>query len=93
MKNNKYIFVKSRKVYVDDKIYKEYKKLVNHENYLKRVRIKNNEFNFSDFDYLSIENIANHNYDVALEFEKKTQIKALYNALSLLSATEKELCD
>lgn len=91
MKNNKYIFVKSRKVYVDDKIYKEYKKLVNHENYLKRVRIKNNEFNFSDFDYLSIENIENDNYDVALEFEKKTQIKALYNALSLLSATEKEV--
>ena len=91
MKNNKYIFVKSRKVYVDDKIYKEYKKLVNHENYLKRVRIKNNEFNVSDFDYLSIENIENDNYDIALEFENKIKIKNLYRALNELDDIEKKV--
>ena len=91
MKKNKYVFVKSRKIYVNDKIYKEYRKLVNHENYLERVRIKNNEFNFSDFDYLSIENIENDNYDIALEFENKIKIKNLYRALNELDDIEKKV--
>lgn len=53
----KYIYVKGKKIYVTDEVYRAYKKEINHETYLKILDIKHKVFHFGDFN-TSIVDIA-----------------------------------
>ena len=65
----KYIYVKGKKIYVPDEVYRTYKKELNHEAHLKRLDRKHGVLHFGDFN-TSIVDIADNTVDV-----EKNQLK------------------
>ena len=88
----KYIYVKGKKIYVPDEVYKAYKKKLNHEAYLHRLDIKHKVFCFEDFD-ASVVDIADNSVDVEKIIEAKVLIEDLYHALNSLNDEERKLIE
>lgn len=83
----KYIYVRGKKIYVPDEVYRAYKKDLNHEAYLKRLDRKHKVFHFGDFN-TSIVDIADNTVDVEKIIETKMLIEDLYQALDSLNYEE-----
>lgn len=88
----KYIYVKGKKIYVSDEVYRAYKKELNHESHLKRLDRKHKVFHFGDFD-TSIVDIADNTVDVEKIIETKMLIEDLYRALDSLNNEERKLIE
>lgn len=88
----KYVYVKGKKIYVPDEVYRAYKKELNHEAHLKRLDRKHKVFHFGDFD-TSIVDIADNTVDVEKIFETKMLIEDLYRALDSLNDEERKLIE
>lgn len=88
----KYIYVKGKKIYVPDEVYRAYKKELNHEAHLKRLDRKHNVFHFGDFN-TSIVDIADDTVDVEKIIETKMLIEDLYRALDSLNDEERKLIE
>ncbi len=86
----KYIYVKGKKIYVPDEVYRAYKKEINHEAHLKRLDIKHGVFHFGDFN-TSVVDIADKSIDVEKIIETKMRIEDLYRALDSLNDEERNL--
>ncbi len=91
MRKKHYLYVKGVKIYVSDNVYKEYKKHVNYEAYLKYKDIKNKVFTFSDFDINIIDNIVDSSKDTYYHVERKIEIENLRKILRQLDNYEKEI--
>ncbi len=91
MRKKAYIYIKGSKIYVDDNVYKEYKKYVNYEAYLKYKDIKNRVFTFSDFEFNIIDNIVDCSKDTYYQVERKIEIENLHKILGQLDTYEKEI--
>lgn len=90
--NERYIYVNGNRIYVSDEVYKEYKKKLNHEEYLKRKDIKQGVFNFSDYGK-DILNIIDTNIDPEKIIETKMRIEDLYRALDSLNDKERAVIE
>ena len=88
----KYIYVKGKKIYVPDEVYRAYKKELNHEAHLKRLDRKHKVFHFGDFN-TSIVDIADNTVDVEKIIETKMLIEDLYRALDSLNDEERKLIE
>ncbi|HEL1060947.1 TPA: sigma-70 family RNA polymerase sigma factor [Streptococcus equi subsp. zooepidemicus] len=88
----KYIYVKGKKIYVPDEVYKAYKKEFNHEAHLKRLDKRHGVFHFGDFN-TSIVDIADNTVDVEKIIETKMLIEDLYHALDSLNDEERKLIE
>ena len=88
----KYIYVKGKKIYVPDEVYKAYKKEFNHEAHLKRLDKRHGVFHFGDFN-TSIVDIADNTVDVEKIIETKMRIEDLYRALDSLNDEERKLIE
>ena len=88
----KYIYVKGKKIYVPDEVYKAYKKEFNHEAHLKRLDKRHGVFHFGDFN-TSIVDIADNTVDVEKIIETKMLIEDLYRALNSLNDEERKLIE
>lgn len=88
----KYIYVKGKKIYVPDEVYRAYKKELNHEAHLKRLDRKHKVFHFGDFN-TSIVNVADNTVDVEKIIETKMLIEDLYRALDGLNDEERKLIE
>ena len=86
----KYIYVKGKKIYVPDEVYRAYKKELNHEAHLNRLDIKHGVFHFGDFN-TSVVDIADNTVDVEKIIETKMRIEDLYRALDSLNDEERNL--
>ena len=97
MKESKkyYIFAENEKVYVSEFVYKEYWKLTNRENYLRRLDRKFNVRHLSEIgygDYCKLEDrITDESMDVENIIIVKEQIEKLYEAIKNLSPEEAEI--
>ena len=90
--NERYIYVNGNRIYVSDEVYKEYKKKLNHEEYLKRKDIKQGVFSFSDYGK-DILNIIDTNIDPEKIIETKMRIEDLYRALDSLNDEERAVIE
>ena len=90
--NERYIYVNGNRIYVSDEVYKEYKKKLNHEAYLKRKDIKQGVFNFSDYEG-DILNIIDTSIDPEKIIETKMRIEDLYRALDSLNDEERAVIE
>ena len=88
----KYIYVKGKKIYVSDEVYRAYKKELNHEAHLKRLDRKHKVFHFGNFN-TSIVDIADNTVDVEKIIETKMLIEDLYHALDSLNDEERKLIE
>ena len=88
----KYIYVKGKKIYVPDEVYRTYKKELNHEAHLKRLDRKHGVLHFGDFN-TSIVDIADNTVDVEKIIETKMLIEDLYHALDSLNDEERKLIE
>ncbi len=88
----KYIYVKGKRIYVPDEVYRAYKKELNHEAHLKRLDRKHKVFHFGDF-ITSIVDIADNTVDVEKLIETKMLIEDLYRALDSLNYEERKLIE
>ena len=88
----KYIYVKGKKIYVPDEVYRAYKKELNHEAHLKRLDRKHKVFHFGDFN-TSIVDVADDTVDVEKIIETKMLIEDLYRALDSLNDEERKLIE
>lgn len=88
----KYIYVKGKKIYVSDEVYRAYKKELNHEAHLKRLDKKHKVFHFGNFN-TSIVDIADNTVDVEKVIETKMRIEDLYRALDSLNDEERNLIE
>ena len=88
----KYIYVRGKKIYVSDEVYKAYKKQLNHEAHLKRLDRKHKVFHLGDFN-TSIVDIADNTVDVEKIIETKMLIEDLYHALDSLNDEERKLIE
>ena len=88
----KYIYVRGKKIYVSDEVYKAYKKQLNHEAHLKRLDRKHKVFHLGDFN-TSIVDIADNTVDVEKIIETKMRIEDLYRALDSLNDEERNLIE
>ena len=88
----KYIYVRGKKIYVSDEVYKAYKKQLNHEAHLKRLDRKHKVFHLGDFN-TSIVDIADNTVDVEKIIETKMLIEDLYRALESLNDEERNLIE
>lgn len=88
----KYIYVKGKKIYVSEEVYRAYKKELNHEAHLKRLDRKHKVFCFGDFN-TSIVDIADNTVDVEKIIETKMLIEDLYHALDSLNDEERKLIE
>ncbi|MGP1568336.1 MAG: sigma-70 family RNA polymerase sigma factor [Peptoanaerobacter stomatis] len=86
----KYIYVKGKKIYVSDEVYRVYKKELNHEAHLKRLDIKHCVFHFGDFN-TSVVDIADKSVDVEKIIETKMLIEDLHRVLNNLNEEERNL--
>ena len=86
----KYIYVKGKKIYVSDEVYRAYKKELNHEAHLKRLDRKHKVFHFGDFN-TSVVDIADKSIDVEKIIETKMLIEDLHCALNNLNEEERNL--
>lgn len=90
--DNKYIYVRGKKIYVPDEVYKVYKKQLNHEAYLNRLDRKNRVYSFEDYK-IDLNSIADENVDIEKIIETKMRIEDLYKALEKLNEEEKKVID
>ncbi|HES4526391.1 MAG: sigma factor-like helix-turn-helix DNA-binding protein [Peptostreptococcus sp.] len=90
MSEEKYIYVNSKKIYVSDEVYKEYKKLKNREEYLARLDRKHKEFHFGG-EILSVEDLEDKSVNIEKIIETKLRIEDLYNALDNLNEEERRI--
>jgi len=88
----KYIYVKRKKIYVPDEVYRAYKKELNHEAHLKRLDRKHKVFHFGDFN-TSFVDVADDTVDVEKIIETKMLIEDLYRALNSLNDEERKLIE
>lgn len=88
----KYIYIKGKKIYVPDEVYRAYKKGLNHEAHLKRLDRKHGVFHFGDFN-TGIVDIADNTVDVEKIIETKILIEDLYRALDSLNDDERNLIE
>ncbi|MDI3075874.1 sigma-70 family RNA polymerase sigma factor [Clostridioides difficile] len=90
--DKKYIYIKDKKIYVSDEIYRVYKKQINHEAYIKRLNRNHGVFNFGDFN-TDIVNIQDKTVDVEKIIETKMRIEDLYQVLDSLNEEERNIID
>jgi len=90
--DNKYIYVRGKKIYVPDEVYKVYKKQLNHEAYLNRLDRKNRVYGLEDYK-IDLNSIADENVDIEKIIETKMRIEDLYKALEKLNEEEKKVID
>ncbi|MEG3257511.1 sigma-70 family RNA polymerase sigma factor [Streptococcus suis] len=84
-----FIHVNNIKVPVSDEVYREYWRLTNRENYLKRLEIQYKVRPFSDFsDSQLINFIADDKMDLEKIIETKEILQLLYEALLTLNDEE-----
>lgn len=84
-----FIHVNNIKVPVSDEVYREYWRLTNRENYLKRLEIQYKVRPFSDFsDSQLINFIADDKTDLEKIIETKEILQLLYEALLTLNDEE-----
>ena len=88
--DRKYIYVNGKKVYVSDKLYKAYKKQINHEAHLSRLDRKYNVYGFEDYK-LDANSIVDENVDIERIIETKLRIEDLMKAIGKLNEEEREL--
>lgn len=88
--NKKYIYVKGKKIYVSDEVYKVYKKELNHENYLERLDRKHNVYGFEDYN-VDINSIADKEVNIEKITEMRMRVEDLYKALEKLSDEERKI--
>lgn len=86
----KYIYVKGKKIYVSNEIYKAYKKQLNHEAYLKRLDKKHGVFHFGEY-HSNISDVVDKNIDIEKIIETKMRIEDLYRALEKLNDEERSV--
>ena len=70
---NKYIYVRGKKIKVSDEVYKAYKKELNHEAHLNRQSRKHKVYGFEDYK-LDLNSIADENVDIEKIIETKMRI-------------------
>ena len=94
-KKSYYIFLDDKKIDVSEKVYKEYWKVTNRENYLYRLDKENNLKYFSELENEDSrkveEKLADSRIDVEKLVDMKFQIEELYKALDRLSPEEREI--
>ncbi|KDE74237.1 sigma factor [Fusobacterium necrophorum BFTR-2] len=90
--DRKYIYIKGKKIYVSDEIYKAYKKQINHEAHLSRLDRKHQVYGFEDYK-LDVNSIVDENVDIEKIIETKMRIEDLYKALEKLNEEEKKVID
>ena len=94
-KKNYYIFLDEKKIDVSEKVYKEYWKETNRENYLYRMDKENHLGVFSEFENEDSRGIEERLVDSSVDVEKlvdvKLQIEELYKALDRLNPEEREI--
>lgn len=88
----KYIYVRGKKIYVPDRVYREYKKEINHEAYLNRQDRKHKIFHFGDFNK-NIVDVTDNSVNVEKIIETKIMIEDLYRALDCLNCEERKLIE
>lgn len=86
----KYIYVKGKKIYVSDEVYRAYKKELNHEAHLNRLDRKHGVFHFGDYN-TSVVDIADKSVDVEKIIETKMLIEDLHRELNNLNEEERNL--
>ena len=89
---NKYIYVRGKKIRVSDEVYKAYKKELNHEAHLNRQSRKYKVYGFEDYK-LDLNSIADEHVDIEKIIETKMRIEDLYQALEKLNDEEKKAID
>ena len=90
--DRKYIYVKGKKIYVPDELYKAYKKELNHEAHLNRMDRKHRVYGFEDYK-MDLNSIADENVDIEKIIETKMRIEDLYQALEKLNEDERKVID
>lgn len=90
MSKEKYIYVNGKKIYVDNEIYREYKKLKNREEYLARLDIKHRGFHFEGMNQ-SVEDLEDKSVDIEKIIETKLRLEDLYKALDNLNEEERRI--
>ena len=90
--DRKYIYVKGKKIYVPDELYKAYKKELNHEAHLNRMHRKHRVYGFEDYK-IDLNSIADENVDIEKIIETKMRIEDLYQALEKLNEDERKVID
>ena len=88
----KYIYVKGKKIYVADEMYRAYKKELNHEAHLKRLDRKHQVYGFEDYK-LDLNSIVDEYVDIEKIIETKMRIEDLYRALDSLNDEERKLIE
>ncbi|MGS0852236.1 sigma-70 family RNA polymerase sigma factor [Streptococcus pneumoniae] len=88
----KYIYVRGKKIYVSDEVYRVYKKELNHEAHLKRLDRKHKVFCSGDFN-TNVVDIADNTVDVEKIIETKMLLEDLYHALNSLNDEERKLIE
>ena len=92
LNKEKYIYVKGKKIYVPDEVYRAYKTELNHEAHLKRLDRKHKVFHFGDFN-TSIVDIVDNTVDVEKIIETKMLMEDLDRALLSLNEDERNLIE
>ena len=75
--DRKYIYVKGKKIYVSDELYKAYKKQINHEAHLSRLDRKHKVYGFKNYK-LDVNSIVNKNVDNEFLTIIKLSIRVLF---------------
>lgn len=88
--DRKYIYVRGKKIYVSDEVYKAYKKDLNHEAYLNRLNRKHKVYGFEDYK-VDLNSIADEKVDIEKIIEAKMRIEDLMKAISKLNEEEKDI--
>lgn len=88
--DRKYIYVRGKKIYVSDDVYKTYKKDLNHEAYLNRLNRKHKVYGFEDYN-VDLNSIADEKVDIEKIIETKMRIEDLTKAIAKLNEEEREL--
>lgn len=86
----KYIYVKGKKIYVTDGVYRVYKKQLNHEAHLNRLDRKHKVYGFTDYN-VDLNSVADESVDIEKIIETKMRIEDLYRALDSLNDEERNL--
>ena len=88
--DNKYIYVRGKKIYVSDELYKAYKKQINHEAHLNKMDRKHRVYGFEDYK-IDLNSISDEKVDIENIIETKMLIEDLHRALSNLNEEERNL--
>lgn len=88
----KYIYVKGKKIYVTDGVYRVYKKQLNHEAHLNRLDRKHKVYGFTDYN-VDLNSVADESVDIEKIIETKMRIEDLYRALGSLNDEERNIIE